>query len=95
MQAFMYLEEVKMNAELPRLIVTDMHLTGITGQEFLEDLKGMVPYKHIHVIVLSSHKSERDIEKARRLGALDYIAKPFTYDQYIKVAEEIKRKVGL
>src|SRR6476469_3017748 len=66
MQAFMYLEEVKKNAALPKLIVTDMHLPGITGQEFLEDLKGMEPYKHIHVIVLSSHKSERDIEKARQ-----------------------------
>jgi CheY-like chemotaxis protein len=95
MQAFMYLEEVKMNTELPRLIVTDMHLPGITGQEFLEDLKGMVPYNNIHVIVLSSHKSERDIENARQLGALDYILKPNTYDQYLKVAEDIKRKAGL
>ena len=94
MQAFIYLEEVK-NIELPKLIITDMHLPGITGQEFLEDLKGMEPYKHIHVIVLSSHKSERDIEKSRQLGALDYIAKPFTYDQYIKVAEDIKLKAGL
>src|SRR6476469_3569231 len=65
LQAFMYLEEVK-NTELPKLIVTDMHLPGITGQEFLMDLKRMEPYKHIHVIVLSSHKSERDIEKARQ-----------------------------
>lgn len=95
MQAFIYLEEVKKKEALPKLIVSDMHLPGITGQEFLTDLKGMEPYKDIHVIVLSSHKSERDVEKARQLGALDYIAKPFTYDQYVKVAEDIKRKVGL
>ena len=95
MQAFMYLEEVKKNGGLPKLIITDMHLPGISGQEFLTDLKGMEPYKHIHVIVLSSYKSERDIETARQLGVQDYITKPFTYDQYVKVAEEIKRKAGL
>jgi CheY-like chemotaxis protein len=95
MQAFMYLEEVKKYTELPKLIVTDMHLPGITGQEFVENLKGMVPYDNIHVIVLSSHKSEQQIEKARQLGTLNYILKPNTYNQYVKVAEDIKRKAGL
>jgi CheY-like chemotaxis protein len=95
MEAFVYLEEVKNKADLPKLIVTDLHLRGITGHEFLKDLKGMEPYRHIHVIVLSSHKSEREIEKARQLGVLDYIEKPNTYDEYVKVASEIKSKAGL
>lgn len=94
MQAFMYLEEVR-NTELPKLIVTDMHLPGITGKEFLQDLKSMDHYKRIHVIVLSSHKSEKDIEKARQLGALDYIEKPNSYAQYMKVAEQIKEKAEI
>jgi CheY-like chemotaxis protein len=94
MQAFIYLEEVK-NKELPCLIVTDMHLPGITGVELLTDLKGMEQYKHIHVIVLSSQKSPNEIEKARQMGVLDYFAKPYTYEEYLKVAAEIKRKAGL
>ena len=94
MQAFMFLEAVT-SKELPGLIVTDMHLPGITGSEFLKYLKGMEPYKHIHVIVLSSIKSPHEIEKALQLGALDYIIKPFTYEEYLKVAAEIKRKAGL
>jgi CheY-like chemotaxis protein len=95
MQAFLYLEEIKDKAELPKLIVTDMHLPGITGQEFLTDLKGMIPYKHIHVIVLSSNKSPKEIEKAKQLGAEDYLVKPFSYDEYLKVAEDMKEKAGL
>lgn len=95
LQAFVYLEEVKNKAELPKLIITDMHLRGITGDEFLEDLKGMEPYKHIHVIVLSSHKSPQEIKKARKLGVLDYLVKPYTYAEYLKVAETIKEKAVL
>lgn len=94
LQAFMYLEEVR-HTMLPKLIVTDMHLPGITGHEFLTDLKGMDPYKHIHVIVLSSHKSSQDIETARQLGVKDYLEKPYSYAEYQKVAAAIKRKAGL
>lgn len=79
LQAFMYPEEVQNRGDLPRLIVTDMHLPVITGQEFLTDLKTMEPYQHILVIVLSTTKSLHKIEQARQLGALDYLVKPFTY----------------
>lgn len=95
MEAFSYLESVTDKGQLPKLIVTDMHLRGITGDEFLEDLKGMEPYKHIHVIVLSSHKSRQEIEQARQLGVLDYVVKPYSYNEYVQVAKDIKRKAGL
>jgi CheY-like chemotaxis protein len=95
MEAFIYLQSVAEKDDLPTLIVTDMYLPGITGAEFLFDLKKMAPYKDIHVIVLSSIKSEREIEKARLLGAEDYLVKPNTYDEYVKVAIDMKRKAGL
>lgn len=95
MEAFMYLETVPGREEQPKLIVTDMYLPGITGAEFLIDLKKMEPFDGIHVIVLSSSKSEWEIEKARLLGAEDYLVKPNTYDEYLKVAAHMKRKAGL
>ncbi|MCW3107949.1 MAG: response regulator [Segetibacter sp.] len=94
MQAFVYLQEVEHSC-LPKLIVTDQFLPGITGAEFLKDLKQMDKYKHIHVIVLSSIKSDKEIERYREMGALDYFAKPSSYDEYAKVAADIKRKAGL
>ena len=93
MEAFAYLESITNKEDLPKLIVTDLHLPGITGQEFLADLKGMEPYKHITVIVLSSAKSTTDIEKAKSLGAMDYLEKPYTYDEYKKVAADIAERV--
>jgi CheY-like chemotaxis protein len=94
MQAFAYLEAVE-NAQLPKLIITDMHLPGITGAEFLTDLKGMEPYKNIPAIVLSSIKSAADIEKAKSMGALEYRLKPSTYAEYQKVAAELLKTIDL
>ena len=94
LKAFMYLQEVEQDC-LPKLIVTDLYLPGITGAEFLKDLKAMEKYKHIHVIVLASVKSETEIQLARELGAIDYLVKPSSYDEYVKVALEIKRKAEM
>lgn len=92
MQAFMYLEEVKHDC-LPKLIVTDLYLPGISGAEFLKDLKAMEKYKNIPVIVLSSVKTEKEIEKYRQMGAIDYVQKPQSYQEYVKVAEYIKNRI--
>jgi len=95
MQAFMYLEKFKSPKDLPKLIVTDSLLPGITGAEFLADLKAMELYKHIHVIVLSGSKTDREIERYRELGAIDHIIKPNTYEEYQKVALDIKTRIDL
>jgi CheY-like chemotaxis protein len=94
MQAFIYLESVAHEC-LPKLIVTDNFLPGISGKEFLADLKSMDKYKHIPVVVLSTSKSNDDIEEYKRMGMLDYVVKPPSYSEYVKVAENIKAKAFL
>ena len=63
-KAFLYLAGLELE-HLPKLIVTDLYLPGITGDEFLRDLKGREVYKHIHVVILSSEKTEKEIERYR------------------------------
>jgi len=92
MEAFIYLEQLKAE-EMPKLIVTDMYLPGITGAEFLADLKAMQPYKDIHVIVLSTIKSNVEIERYKQMGAVDYVQKPSSYEEYLQVAQSIKERV--
>ncbi len=95
MQAFMYLQSVENKESLPKLIITDMYLPGISGTEFLKDLKTMDKYKHIHVIILSTVKSPSEIQKYQELGAEEYLVKPSSYDEYIAVAKMIKEKASL
>ena len=92
MEAFIYLEQQK-EGGLPKLIVTDMYLPGITGTEFLSDLKKMQPYKDIHVIVLSTIKSDVEIERYKQMGAVDYVQKPSSYEEYLQVAQNIKERL--
>ena len=92
MKAFMYLESINDPDQLPKLIVTDHYLPGITGREFLTDLKKMEKFKHIHVVVLSSEKSKKEIERYKQLGAVDYLVKPSSYDEYLQVAQDIAAK---
>jgi CheY-like chemotaxis protein len=95
MQAFTYLQDAKKKEELPKLIITDLFLPGITGLEFLTGLKIMEPYKHIQIFILSSSKQDKEIEKYRQMGAVDYLVKPTTYNEYVKVAADIKSKIDL
>ena len=94
MEAFIYLESLN-DDSLPKLIVTDNFLPGISGKEFLVDLKGMDKYRNIPVVVLSTSKTEEEIEEYHKIGVLDYLVKPSTYDEYVKVAELIKEKAVL
>ena len=94
MMAFIYLEGVEASC-LPKLIVTDLHLPGMSGAEFLKGLKGMDKYKHIAVVVLSSSKTPEEIENYKLMGALEYLVKPNTYQEYVDIAAELKRKMDL
>lgn len=94
MEAFIYLQSIENTADLPRLIVTDYYLPGITGPEFLADLKGMAKYRHIHVIVLSGSRTPLEIEDLKKLGAIDYLEKPKSYDEYRQVAANIAARVA-
>ena len=93
MEAFMYLEAVTSREDLPKLIVTDHYLPGITGPEFLKDLKVMDRYQHIPVVVLSTIKTEAQIEQYRRMGASDYLKKPASYSEYLMVADYLTKRI--
>lgn len=92
MLAFIYLETVAADC-LPKLVITDFYVPGMNGSEFLKKLKGMGKYRHIPVIVLSTENSPKEIQKHRQMGALDYLIKPSSYEVYLAVAAEMKRRV--
>jgi len=94
MEAFMYLQTVEDKKDLPKLIVTDLYLPGLTGAELLKDLKGMDQYKHIHVIVLSTIKTPTEIQRYKELGAIDYLQKPSSFDEYVAVAKSIAERLS-
>jgi len=69
------LEEAK--KEKPDLILLDVNMPAMNGHEALSKLKSMDETNTIPVIMLTAQGQNEDVEKAHKLGADDYIVKPF------------------
>ena len=76
MQAFIYLEKLKNKAELPKLIVTDMHLPGITGIELVQKIREQKALAYTPIIMLSTSDHPKDVEACYLRGANAYLVKP-------------------
>ena len=66
------LEAVEEDA--PHVMVLDLRMPGIDGMEVLEKVRREHP--HVQVIVLTGRGTEEDEERARQLGAFEYMEKP-------------------
>jgi two-component system response regulator AtoC len=60
------------------VVVTDLKMPGRSGIEFLRDLRGIDG--EVPVIVLTAHGTVPTAVEAMKLGAVDYLQKPFDLD---------------
>ncbi len=58
------------------MVLTDLVMPNMTGLEFLEKVKKQFP--HTEVAVMTGHGSIETAVQAMKLGAYDYIGKPFS-----------------
>jgi two-component system, chemotaxis family, chemotaxis protein CheY len=66
---------------IPDLIITDVKMPEMDGFEFLTQLKSSSFYNDIPVVVLSSMNDSAEKIKFLRLGANDYMVKPFNPEE--------------
>ncbi|MGA2880298.1 MAG: hybrid sensor histidine kinase/response regulator [Bryobacteraceae bacterium] len=65
----------------PDLILLDINMPEMNGYEVCERLKCSEALSHIPVIFLSALNETRDKVKAFQSGAVDYISKPFQFEE--------------
>ncbi|MGQ9627106.1 MAG: response regulator transcription factor [Anaerolineae bacterium] len=75
--------------EKPDLIILDVRMPKMTGYEACQKLKGIPETSKIPVIFLSARGQERDVQQGMKLGAKEYILKPFAPDELLKKVEDI------
>ncbi|HEY5674374.1 MAG TPA: response regulator [Malonomonas sp.] len=63
---------------LPDLILLDIMLPGLKGDQFLSLLRANPKFAMLPVIVISAKSSEEDIVRLLEAGADDYLTKPFS-----------------
>ena len=63
----------------PNLALLDIRLPGVDGMKILEKLKGID--KDLIIIMLTADTEVKDAVKAMKLGAFDYVTKPFDNEE--------------
>lgn len=86
-----FFESNRLNEAGEHLLILNGVMPIMDGIEILQKVKGDSS-KHVYVLMLSGRKSQSDIEKALKLGADDYVTKPFSIkDLQVRVQEIIQR----
>jgi CheY-like chemotaxis protein len=77
------------DATRPDIVILDLNLPRLSGQEVLAKIKSDPDLLHIPVVVLTTSKAEEDILRSYQLHANAYVAKPIGFDSFISVVHQI------
>ena len=78
----------------PDLLLLDVNLPGMSGLDFLREIKGLNGNAPL-VIIVTAHGSERMAVEAVKAGAHDYLSKPFELDDLRLVIKNAAETVQL
>ena len=67
----------------PTLITLNRHMPEMDGFELLGRIRRSQQYKNLPVVMISTDSTKASVEAAMRLGATDFLAKPFTPTELI------------
>jgi len=71
----------------PDVILLDLKMPGKNGFDVLRELN---TGKHnIHIIVLTAYADVRSAIEAAKLGASDFISKPYNFDELLQAVEKL------
>jgi len=75
--------------EIPDLIFLDITMPLMGGIEMLNTIKRRKPLKKIPIVMLSADSAKNTIDHFLKMGAADYIVKPFRKEKIIECALKI------
>lgn len=73
---------------IPDLIILDVYLPGVNGNDVAKTLKKDSKLKHVPVILISATTRSLDV-KARECGADGYIIKPFDPEELVGMVTKL------
>jgi DNA-binding NtrC family response regulator len=71
--------------EHPDLLISDLRMSGMSGHQLQRELKTVAP--DLPVVIITAFGSIETAVESMRLGAFDYITKPFSNDELLLVVE--------
>jgi two-component system, OmpR family, response regulator ResD len=79
--------------ERPDLVVLDLMLPGLDGLEVMRRLRDRDPAARLAIILLTARGEESDRVVGLRLGADDYVVKPFSPAELVARVDAVLRRV--
>ncbi|MCG2725949.1 MAG: response regulator [Elusimicrobia bacterium] len=76
-------------ANMPKLIITDIMMPGISGMEICKAVKTAPTLKHIKIIVVSGKSYDIEKQRAFQLGADFFLQKPYNVETFSKTIKSI------
>src|SRR5256884_7903381 len=83
----------RLESDAPDLILTDLKLPAMSGVELLKQTKRLLP--HAEIAIMTGHGSIESAVDAMKLGAYDYIEKPFRVEKMRLLLQRMSEKVHL
>jgi two-component system response regulator AtoC len=80
-------------SEAPDLVLADLMMPHMSGLDFLEQIKKVQP--HTEVSIMTGHGSIEAAVKAMRMGAYDFITKPFRLEELKLLLQRMEEKARL
>lgn len=78
---------------LPDLIILDIHMPRMTGQQVCQQLKSLKRFEHVPIIMLSAKGNQDEIQASLDAGATEYIQKPFPVEQLTQRVDALLQSV--
>jgi len=77
-------------AARPDLVILDLNLPKVKGQEVLKEIRAERRLSHIPVIILSNSRALKDVCECYELHASAYVGKPPGFEGFIHLAKMIR-----
>lgn len=77
----------------PCFIILDIMLPGLNGKEICMWLRAELN-SNVPIIMISAHQDEKDRIEGLKLGADDYMAKPFSLEELVTRVETVLRRTA-
>jgi signal transduction histidine kinase/ActR/RegA family two-component response regulator len=72
---------------LPDLVLLDLHLPDLPGEEVLQRLRADPRTQELTIVIASADATAGRVRQLRELGADDYLAKPYDVQQFLDVVD--------
>ena len=84
--------EAMLKGGAPNACILDVNMPRMDGFQVLKRMRADPLLRHVPVLVLTARRQPDDIKTAIRLGATDYLSKPFDDEQLLARVSRLLRR---